>query len=102
MSSFRKALKSQQRNHHERSQVNVLPLLFTTTLPERNCMFKCIFCLCFCSSRLSGRIWACWRRRRTTDFVQSKIRYVFTFVPTHCLHPKIRTAVISAGFVVPQ
>lgn len=37
MSSFRKALKSQQKNHHERSQVivPVLHLLFTITLPYK-------------------------------------------------------------------
>lgn len=131
MSSFRKALKSQQKNHHERSQVivSVLCLLFYNSAYAEICIFAtnikncfrlcqgiwskrstqnriymCNLCLCFCASRLAGRIWVCWRRRRTTNFVQSKIRYLFSvgfFCPQY-LHPKIRKAAICACFVISQ
>lgn len=45
----------------------------------QNRVYTCNSCLCFCASRLSGRIWVCWRRRRTTNFVQSKMRYLLSF-----------------------
>lgn len=39
----------------------------------------CNLCFCFCVSRVSGKTWVCWRRRRTTNSEQSEIRYSISF-----------------------